>query len=59
MVTESFETDMVIDTDEALQNLLSAIEKADRRGPIRFPDLSEEFNKGKEAVSKGCPFVKL
>jgi len=56
MSAKSFDTDLVLDTDEALQNFLDAIEEANRRGPMELPDFSEDIRKGKELIAKGCPF---
>jgi hypothetical protein len=52
VATRSFEIDMVLDTDEALQNFLNALESADRRGPLELPDLSAELEKGREIIAK-------
>jgi len=56
MATESFDIDLVLDTDEALQNFLNALEAADRRGPMEIQDFSEELRRGRELIAKGCPF---
>ena len=56
MSTKSFDIDLVLDTDEALQNFLDAVETADRRGPIELPDFSDDIAKGKALIAKGCPF---
>jgi hypothetical protein len=56
MAKESFDVDLVLDTDEALQNFIDAIEAADARGPLELPDFSDALKKGKELVEKGCPF---
>ncbi|MCL2149227.1 MAG: hypothetical protein FWH47_07820 [Methanomassiliicoccaceae archaeon] len=56
MPTRSFDIDLVLDTDEALQNFLDAIEEADRRGPRVIRDFSEELARGKALIAKGCPF---
>jgi len=56
MAKESFDIDLVLKTDEDLQNFLDAIDSADRRGPLELPDFSEELKKGKELISEGCPF---
>jgi DNA-binding phage protein len=50
--THSFDTDLVLDTDEAIQNFLDAIEAADRRGPMVLPDSSEAIRRGVEAIAK-------
>jgi hypothetical protein len=47
---------MILDTDEAIQNFLDAIEAADRRGPMVLPDSSEAIRRGRELIAKGCPF---
>ena len=56
MAKESFDIDLILDTDESLQNFLEAIDAADRRGPIELPDFSGELKRGKELIAKGCPF---
>lgn len=55
MAKESFDIDLVLNTDEALQNFLDAIEVADRRGPLNLSDPSDELARGRKLIAKGCP----
>jgi hypothetical protein len=52
MATESFDIDLVLDTEEALLNFLKAIEAADRRGPMVLPDSTEALRRGQEIVAE-------
>jgi hypothetical protein len=54
--TKSFDIDLVLDTEESLQNFLEAMEMADRRGPLELPDFSDDISRGKALIAKGCPF---
>ena len=56
MSTKSFDIDLVLDTDEAMQNFIDAIQEADRRGPLEIKDFSEELARGRALIAKGCPF---
>ena len=56
MAKKSFDLDLVLDTDEALQKFIDAMEEADHRGPMDLPDISEELARGRELIAKGCPF---
>ena len=56
MATKSFDIDLVLDTDEAMRNFLDAIQTADRRGPLKLKDFSEELAKGEALIAKGSPF---
>ena len=38
MATKSFYEDLIIDTPEAARNLERAVEQADERGPVEFPN---------------------
>ena len=53
MATVSFDTDLVIDTEEKAARFLKAIDDADRRGPMKFRDISAELRLGEELVEKG------
>ena len=53
MATVSFDTDLVIDTEEKAARFLEAMDEADRRGPMRFRDISSELRLGEELVEKG------
>ena len=56
MSVRSFDIDLVLDTDEDMQNFLDAIKVADRRGPIKVKDFSEELAREKALIAKRCPF---
>ena len=56
MSTRSFDIDLVLDTEEALLNFLKAIEDADRRGPLKLHDYSEDLARGEAMIAKGSPF---
>jgi hypothetical protein len=56
VATISFDLDLILDTEEAVQNFLNALEAADRRGPLETRDFSEELRRGRELIAKGCPF---
>jgi len=43
MSAKSFDVDLFLDTDEALQIFLEIIEEANRRGPMELPDFFEEI----------------
>ena len=53
MATESFDMALVIDSDEAAENFLKAIDAADARGPLKTQNFSEELLRGEELVEKG------
>ena len=53
MATVSFDTDLVIDTEEKAARFLKAIDDADRRGPMKVRDISAELRLGEELVEKG------
>ena len=53
MATESFDMALVIDSDEAAENYLKAVEVADARGPLKTQDFSKELLRGEELVEKG------
>ncbi len=53
MATESFDMALVIDTEEKAANFLKAIDEADRRGPLKVRDFSEELRLGEELIKKG------
>ena len=53
MATISFDTDLVIDTEKKAARFLEAIEEADKRGPMKFRDISAELRLGEELVKKG------
>ncbi len=53
MATESFNMALVIDSDEAAENFLKAMDAADARGPLKTEDFSEELLLGEELVEKG------
>ena len=53
MATESFDMSLVIDTDEAAENFLKAINAADARGPLKTRDFSKELLLGEELIEKG------
>ena len=56
MPARSFDIDLILDTDEAMQNFIDAIKEADRRGPLVVKDFSEELARGRVLIAKGCPF---
>lgn len=53
MATESFDMSLIIDTDEAAENFLKAIDEADARGPLKLDDISGELLEGEEFLRKG------
>lgn len=53
MATESFDMALVIDSDEAAENFLKAMDAADARGPLEIQDFSEELLRGEELIEKG------
>ena len=53
MAIISFDTDLVIDTEEKAARFLEAIDEADRRGPMEFRDISAELRLGEELIEKG------
>ncbi|MCL2149224.1 MAG: hypothetical protein FWH47_07805 [Methanomassiliicoccaceae archaeon] len=53
MATISFFTNLVISTEEEAQRMLDAIEEAERRGPLEYPDIDEELKRGEEFVKRG------
>jgi len=55
MSTRSFDIDLVLDTEEALLNFLKAIEAADRRGPLKLHDYTEDLDRTKALIAKGSP----
>lgn len=52
MATESFDMALVIDSDEAAENFLKAIDAADARGPLKAQDFSKELLRGEELIEK-------
>ena len=53
MTTESFDMALVIDTEEKAADFLKAIDEAERRGPLKVRDFSEELRLGEELVRNG------
>ena len=53
MATESFDMALIIDTEEKAANFLKAIDEADKRGPLKVRDFSEELRLGEELIKKG------
>ncbi len=56
MATRSFDLELVLDTDETLQNFLVAMEIAKKRAPLVLPDFREELAKGDANIPDRCPF---
>ncbi|NLL94982.1 MAG: hypothetical protein GX224_04435 [Thermoplasmatales archaeon] len=50
MATESFFRELVIDSDEAAQDFLDAMDIAERRGPLVVPDSTRAFELGEEML---------
>lgn len=53
MATVSFHRNLVIKTEDEAQRMLDAIEEAERRGEIVYPDFSEALKRGEEFVERG------
>ena len=54
MAIVSFFRNLVISAEEEAQRMLDAIEEAERRGPLEYPDIDEELRRGEEFVKRGC-----
>jgi len=53
MATISFQRNLVISTEEEAQRMLDAMDEAERRGPLTYPDFTEGFKRGEEFVERG------
>jgi len=53
MATVSFFRNLVISTEEEAQRMLDAIEEAEKRGPLKYRDFSEELRLGREFLERG------
>ncbi len=53
MATISFDMELVIDSDEAAENFIRAIDAADARGPLEFSDISDELRRGDDVIKRG------
>ncbi|MCL2149219.1 MAG: hypothetical protein FWH47_07780 [Methanomassiliicoccaceae archaeon] len=53
MATVSFHRNLVISSEEEAQRMLDAMDEAERRGPVEYPDYSEALKRGEEFVKRG------
>jgi len=53
MATLSFETDLVIDTDEKAKKLIKAIDKAKEREPTEDVNCSKLLDEGRKYIERG------
>jgi hypothetical protein len=49
----SFHRNLVISSEEEAQRMLDAIDEAEKRGPVEYPDYSEALKRGEELVKRG------
>ncbi len=53
MATVSFDRALIIDSDQAAENFIRAMDAADARGTLEFTDLTEELRHGDELIRRG------
>ncbi|MBQ8178914.1 MAG: hypothetical protein IJ026_00500 [Candidatus Methanomethylophilaceae archaeon] len=53
MATVSFDRALIIDSDQAAENFIRAMDAADARGTLGFTDLTEELRRGDELIRRG------
>lgn len=53
MATVSFDRALIIDSDQAAENFIRAMDAADARGRLEFNDLTEELRRGDELIKRG------
>ncbi len=53
MATVSFDRALVIDSDEAAEDFVRALDAADARGRPEFSDVSDDLRRGDEVIKRG------
>ena len=53
MATISFDRALIIDSDQAAENFIKAMDAADARGTLECSDRTEELRRGEDLIKRG------